>query len=143
MLLYNTFNLNHYYGWITRCSRKLCCSSKTNKKIHNFNISLSLSLISDVDTTAMGTKDSGPHEVGFTTSGWHISRKIGYILAALAVAACVLVGLIVYHVGVSGLTCEDIDGGGSTSASATGSGSTSGGSGSGHKGKEKVIEPTI
>ena len=86
----------------------------------------------------MGTKDSGPHEVGFITSGWHISRKIGYILAALAVAACVLVGLIVYHVGVSGITCEDYDASRAPMFGATSGDSHLGSGGHGGK-KEKVI----
>ena len=58
----------------------------------------------------MGTKIEDPHEVGFTTTGWHVSRKTGYTLGALAVLACILVGVIVYHAGVKGYECVPDDG---------------------------------
>ena len=39
--------------------------------------------------------------------GWHVSRRLGLILAVLAVSTVVIVGLLVYYVGVmGGVTCD-------------------------------------
>lgn len=50
----------------------------------------------------------GPHEVSFTDEdSWTIRKKVGYVLGLLAACACIVVGLIVYYVGVMGIDCSD------------------------------------
>ena len=47
------------------------------------------------------------HEVSFSDGDTlTIRKKVGYVLAFLAIAACVVVGLLVYYVGVMGVQCE-------------------------------------
>ena len=41
-----------------------------------------------------------PEEAAVTAPGWRLSKKVGYILAFLAVAAVVIVGLMTYYIGV-------------------------------------------
>ena len=41
-----------------------------------------------------------PEEAAVTAPGWRLSKKVGYILVFLAVAAVVVVGLLTYYVGV-------------------------------------------
>ena len=51
----------------------------------------------------------GKEDLSFTVGhGWHVKRKTGYLLAFLAVAACVIVGLLTYYIGVSPYKCENI-----------------------------------
>ena len=48
-----------------------------------------------------------PHEVSFSDGDTlTIRKKVGYVLAFLAIAACVVVGLLVYYVGVMGIQCQ-------------------------------------
>jgi hypothetical protein len=75
----------------------------------------------------------GPHEVSFSDEdSWTVRKKVGYVLAFLAVASCIVVGLLVYYVGVMGIKCDGISPGGQT-----GSGGLDAGGLSGPK-KEKV-----
>ena len=63
-------------------------------------------------------------------SGFHIRKRVGYMLFALAVAAVVLVGLIVYYAGVAGIQCQvdpNSSGGAEKLLSKGDSGSQSGG----------------
>ncbi len=54
----------------------------------------------------MGRAD-GPHEVSFNDENtWTVRKKVGYVLAFLAIAACIVVGLLVYYVGVMGIECN-------------------------------------
>ena len=52
-------------------------------------------------------KLEGPHEVSFSDqNSVTMRKKVAYVLAFLAVATSVIVGLLVYYVGVMGLECE-------------------------------------
>ena len=52
-------------------------------------------------------KSDEDHEVSFSSnSGWRISKKLAILLAAIGALSCLAVGLIVYYVGVSNMTCE-------------------------------------
>ena len=83
----------------------------------------------------MGGKEEeavGNSAGGVTTlasnSGVHISKRVGYMLFALAVASVVLVGLIVYYAGVAGIECKvDNNSSGGADASKGDSESLSGG----------------
>ena len=74
---------------------------------------------------------NGPAGAGGAThigvdSGFRVGKRTAYVLLALAVGTVVLVGLIVYYVGVAGVECQAGDASGS-SASSSGSGSQGGG----------------
>ena len=65
-----------------------------------------------------------PHEVSFSDNDTlTIRKKVGYVLAFLAIAACIVVGLLVYYVGVMGATqCQLVpDDSGSHSSKSSGS----------------------
>ena len=48
-----------------------------------------------------------PEEAAVTASGWHLSKRVGYVLAILAVATVTIVGLLTYYVGVMN-ACEAV-----------------------------------
>ena len=49
----------------------------------------------------------GPHEVSFSDqNSVTMRKKVAYVLAFLAVATSVVVGLLVYYVGVMGVECQ-------------------------------------
>ena len=52
-------------------------------------------------------KFEGPHEVSFSDqNSVTMRKKVAYVLAFLAVATSVIVGLLVYYVGVMGIECQ-------------------------------------
>ena len=52
----------------------------------------------------MGKTSEGPPEVSFVDeNSCTVRKKVAYVLAFLAVASCIVVGLLVYYVGVMGL----------------------------------------
>ena len=52
-------------------------------------------------------KFEGPHEVSFSDqNSVTMRKKVAYVLAFLAIATSVVVGLLVYYVGVMGLECQ-------------------------------------
>ena len=54
----------------------------------------------------MGKTSEGPPEVSFSDeNSCTMRKKVAYVLAFLAVASCVVTGLLVYYVGVMGITC--------------------------------------
>ena len=79
---------------------------------------------------AVGNGPAGAGAGGAThigvDSGFRVGKRTAYVLLALAVGTVVLVGLIVYYVGVAGVECQAGDSSGS-SASSSGSGSRGGG----------------
>lgn len=51
----------------------------------------------------MGKTSEGPPEVSFSDeNSCTIRKKVALLLAFLAVASCVIVGLLVYYIGVAG-----------------------------------------
>ena len=51
----------------------------------------------------MGKTSEGPPEVSFIDeNSCTVRKKVAYVLAFLAVASCIVVGLLVYYVGVMG-----------------------------------------
>ena len=51
----------------------------------------------------MGKTSEGPPEVSFVDeNSCTVRKKVAYVLAFLAVASCIVVGLLVYYVGVMG-----------------------------------------
>ena len=65
-------------------------------------------------------------------SGFRIGKRTAYTLLALAVGTIILVGLIVYYVGVAGIECQAGTGG-------RGAGGTSSDSSGSHKGGKKKV----
>ena len=47
----------------------------------------------------------GKTNIAGMESGWHVTKKVAYILAFLVVASIVIVGLIVYYAGISSVVC--------------------------------------
>ena len=66
----------------------------------------------------------GPHEVSFSDqNSVTMRKKVAYVLAFLAVATSVVVGLLVYYIGVMGVECQvavDPENGGQSSATGSG-----------------------
>ena len=55
-------------------------------------------------------KFEGPHEVSFSDqNSVTMRKKVAYVLAFLAVATSVIVGLLVYYIGVMGFECQAVD----------------------------------
>ena len=56
----------------------------------------------------MGKTSEGPPEVSFSDeNSCTVRKKVAYVLAFLAVASCIVVGLLTYYVGVMGtLECS-------------------------------------
>ena len=61
----------------------------------------------------MGRPEEAAAMSAATSPGWHITKRVGYVLAFLAVATVVVVGLLTYYVGVMNFECranQDIQG---------------------------------
>jgi len=55
----------------------------------------------------MGKTSEGPPEVSFVDeNSCTVRKKVAYVLGFLAVASCIVVGLVVYYAGVMGLETQ-------------------------------------
>ena len=64
---------------------------------------------SDIKNMGKASGDLGPLEVSFSDeNSCTIRKKVVYLLAFLAIASCVVVGLLVYYVGVMGVQCPSM-----------------------------------